>query len=240
MLSALEVALCLGYVAVGLHYARRARGPGGEAPARFAAFWLALGGYGILEGAWSVAMSTLTLPYEVGVTVLQLKILLAAVGFFGLSSYLLRLYTGRSWDRLAAAYHAVAYVLLVYAYAAARPIGQEVQAWRGGLVYASSGGALNTLAPLLLFAPALVGSIAFLLLARHAHGAARRRVIRLGAALFVFLAGLSLGWLNAAWFWWPLVEKTLALVAILGAMDAVLGSDARVDAGRGAPLVRAR
>jgi hypothetical protein len=227
LLSALECAIGLGYLAVGAHYGRRAAAGHDRWPALFALFWCAFGAYGLLEALWSLAVAALPLPFEVGVTILHVKVVLACLGFFGLVCYLARLYTGRDVRLPAGAYYATALVVLLYSYDRAEPVGQEVQAWRGGLVYARSDGVLGTWAPILAMAPALGAAIAFLGLARVApDAAARRRVVRLGTALVVFLAGLSLGWLNATWFWWPLAEKLLALVAIAGAVDALRGAPA--------------
>jgi len=226
LLSALECAICLGYLAVGLHYARRAIAGPDAWTALFALFWCAFGVYGLLEALWSLAIAALPLPVEAGVTILHVKVLLACLGFFGLVCYLLRLYTGRDVRALAGAYYAAALAALLYSYDRAQPVGQEVQAWRGGLVYARSDGALGTWAPILAMLPALAAALAFLALARVASDArARRRIVRLGVALVVFLGGLSLGWLNASWFWWPLAEKLLALVAVAGALDVLRPRD---------------
>lgn len=222
LLSALEIAICLGYLRVGAHYARRALESKDAWPAHFALFWGAFGAYGLSEALWSLAVSAFPIPLEVGVTILHVKVLLACLGFWGLVCYLARLYTGRDLRVLAGAYYAAALFAILYSYEWSQPIGQEVQAWRGGLLYARSDGALGTWAPIFAMLPALAAAIAFLLLARVVQEpAARRRIVRLGAALAVFLGGLSLGWLNATWFWWPLAEKLLALVAVLGALDAL-------------------
>lgn len=222
LLSLLECALAALYLALGWHYARLK----GTETFGFALFWGGIGAYGMAEAWWSLLVAAWPgVPLAVGVTTLHVKILLVNAAFAGLCGYLLRLYTGRPWRGAVVAYYLVAWFLLLDAYNWSGPVGQEVQTWRGGLLYARPGNLWTTLAPLATIVPALLAALGFVLLLRHtAEPATRRRVTRLAFALVVFLGGLAVGSFIAGWFWWPLVEKLLAFGAA-----AVAWSSLRAD-----------
>lgn len=201
------------YVAIGMRFARRAAEQGSMPMRTFSLFWFAIGYYGLTDGAWSLAVPLLDPPLAVGVTILVTKVLVGCVGFFGLVHGLAYVYTGRPGVmRPLAVFYALVYLLVLYSYVAADPIGQEAQRWRSGLVYADPGGLLDTLAVLALFLPPLFASLAYAGLYRRASTRAQRiRIATVSASLAVFFGSLILGWLGGGWQWWPLVEKLLAI-----------------------------
>lgn len=220
--STLSILTGLAYALVGRRFARRAR-TGGHALGLFSAFWFAVAFYGLTDGLWSLAVPLLDPPVAVGITILHLKTLVGSVGFFGLVYYLGYVYTGsRRLLVPLAAFYALVYVLVLHSYVAADPIGQAAHTWRSGLVYANKGGLLDTLAVVALFAPPLVASIAYArLVTKTDDPRQKRRILTISAALAAFFGGLLFGWLGGAWYWWPLVEKLLAL-ATIGAVYAVV------------------
>jgi hypothetical protein len=222
VVNALECVLAALYLAIAGHYARRGHVSKDWGPTLFALFWGGIGLYALIEALWSLGIGTMGLPLAYGVTALQLKVLLVGIAFFGLVSYLLRLYTGHDLRLVVGGYYLAVFALLLWDYLRMEPIGQEVQPWRGGLLYAHPPTALGGVLPLFLVVPALVAAVGFGLLVRVTKDpAARHRIARLSVALIVFFAGLALGNFFTGWFWWPLVEKALGLVAVLGALDAL-------------------
>ena len=216
----LSVATGVAYALVGARFARRASAEreGALPLGLFSLFWFAVAFYGLTDGLWSLAVPTLAPPVAVGITILHLKTLAGCLGFFGLVYYLTYLYTG---DRRLlvplAAFYSVVYVLVLYGYVAADPVGQVVQPWRSGLVYANPGTFFDTLSVIALFAPPLVAAIAYArLYPKTPDPVKRRRILTISAAFATFFGGLLFGWLGGSvWYWWPLVEKALALGAIL-------------------------
>jgi hypothetical protein len=225
--ATLSLATGVAYALVGWRFAARARGAGGAPLAFFSLFWFAVAYYGVTDGLWSLAVPMLDPPVAVGITILYTKTLVGCVGFFGLVYYLTYVYTG---DRRLlvplAAFYAAVYVLVLYAYVHADPVGQVVQPWRSGLVYANPGTFLDTLSVLALFAPPLLAAIAYArLYAKTADPTRRRRILTVSAAFATFFGGLLFGWLGGSvWYWWPLAEKVLALGAI-GAVYLVVQGD---------------
>lgn len=215
--ATLTVLAGVAYALVGVRFARRARRPDGHAPGLFSLFWFAIAFYGLTDGLWSLAVPLLDPPLAVGVTILMLKTLVGCIGFFGLVYYLAYVYTGhRRWLAPLVVFYAVVYVLVLHSYVAAEPVGQLVQTWRSGLVYANPGGVLDTLAVVALFAPPLLASIAYArLMGKTDDPARRRRILVVSSALAAFFGGLLFGWLGGTWYWWPLVEKVLALGTVL-------------------------
>lgn len=215
----------LAYLAVGVVFARQARGRGLPL-ALFSLFWLAIGFYGVTDGLWSLAVPTLGPDLSVGVTILVLKTLVGCAGFFGLVYYLLFVYTG---DRRLlvplAAFYGLVYVVVLYSYLDAQPVGQVAQTWRSGLVYANGGTFLDLLGTLALFVPPLVATVAYARLVPKTHDPAqRRRVLTVSASLVVFFGGLLVGWVGiSAWFWWPLVEKGLGVATGVAVVWALRG-----------------
>lgn len=221
--SLLTLATGVAYALVGMCIARRARAQDGLALGLFSLFWFAVAYYGVTDGLWSLAVPLSDPPLAVGVTILYTKTLVGCLGFFGLVYYLTYLYTGER--RLLvplAAFYAVVYVLVLYSYVQAEPVGQVVQTWRSGLAYARPGTFLGMLAVLALFAPPLLAAIAYArLVTKTDDPRTRRRILVVSAAFAAFFGGLLFGWLGGAWYWWPLVEKLLALATGL-AVYAVL------------------
>lgn len=217
--SILTLATGLLYAGVGVRYARRARTR--PALAWFALFWFGVAYYGVTEALWSLAVPLADPPLALGVAVLHTKLAVGAAGFLGLAAYVLHVYTGRAHLRWLAPAYAAIYAYAAYSYVAARPVGQEAQAWRSGLVYANDGGLAGVLANVALFLPPLVASIAYAgLYRRVVDPAQRRRVLAVSLSLAAFFGGLLVGWtLHAAW--WPPVERALALGTVLLAHAAL-------------------
>lgn len=215
----------VAYLAVGVSFARQAKAKG-HALGLFSLFWLAIGFYGLTDGAWSVAVPLFDPPLAYGVTILLLKTLAGCVGFFGLVYYLLYVYTGDKRLLLPlAGFYVLVYLVVLYGYLAAEPVGQQAFAWRSGLVYANPGTFLDTLGVLALFAPPLLASIAYARLVPKATDPRQRlRAFTVALSLGAFFGGLLIGWtIGSAWYWWPLFEKVLGLatgVAVVGAMRA--------------------
>lgn len=211
------------YVAIGVRFARRAAGQRSVPMGSFSLFWFAIGYYGLTDGAWSLAVPLLDPPLAVGVTILVTKVLVGCVGFLGLVHSLAYVYTGNPRVlRPLAVFYALVYVLVLYSYVEARPVGQEAQAWRSGLVYADGGGLLGTLAVLALFLPPLLASLAYAGLYRRAGDRAQRvRIATVSASLAVFFGSLIAGWLGGGWRWWPLVEKLLAIATAVAVVLAL-------------------
>lgn len=225
--SLLTLATGLAYGLVGWRFARRAREGGGLPLGLFTLFWFAVAYYGVTDGLWSLAVPLVDPPVAVGVTILYTKTLVGCLGFFGLVAYLAFVYTGtRRLLVPLAAFYALVYVLVLYSYVHADPVGQEVQAWRSGLVYANQGTFLDTLSVLALFVPPLVAAVAYArLVTKTDDPRQRRRIVTVSAAFATFFGGLLFGWLGGSvWYWWPLAEKLLALGAI-GAVYGVVRHD---------------
>lgn len=204
---------------MGVRFVRRA----GERSAflLFALFWFGVAYYALTEALWSLAVPLVDPPLAVGVTVLHTKLAAGTLGFVGLAAYVTRVYTGRTrLAPIACAYLAV-YVFVAYTYVAARPVGQEPQTWRSGLVYANDGGVLGVVANVLLFLPPIVASGFYArLYPRSADPAQRRRILALSLSLAAFFGGVLVGWtLHLAW--WPPVERALGLGTALVALYAV-------------------
>lgn len=199
------------YLAIGVHYARRA--VAARVQAYFALYWLGLAFFGLSDGAWSILVPLADPPLALGVTILYLKTIFGSIGFFGLVYYLTYLYRGDERAKVPlAVFYGLAFSLVLYSYVAADPVGQEVQTWRSGLVYAHPGGAFGTIAVLLLFAPPLLAAIAYARLrSRTTDPRARRRILVTSVALGVFFGTTMLAWLASFASWWPLAEKLLAL-----------------------------
>lgn len=222
--ATLSIVAGLAYALVGWRFAARAREGAGTPMACFSLFWFAVAYYGLTDGLWSLAVPALDPPLAVGVTILYTKTLAGCVGFFGLVYYLAYVYTGdRKLLVPLAAFYALVYVLVLYAYVAADPVGQVVQPWRSGLVYANPGTFLDTLSVLALFVPPLLAAIAYARLVTKAQDARqRRRILAVSAAFAAFFGGLLFGWLGGSvWYWWPLVEKGLALGTVCAAYLAI-------------------
>lgn len=223
--SALTLGAATLYGVVALRFARRGAakgGEGGRAVALFALFWGALAFYGATDALWSLAVPLFAPPLALGVAILYAKTVVATVGFFALVDHLLFLYSGSARLRwpIALAYGLIG-AFVLYTYVSAAPIGQEVQTWRSGLVYAENGRLLDTIAVLALFVPPALASLAYMALYwRVEERAVRLRILSVSASLFVFFGGTALGWTLPVGDWWPLVERGLAIAAVSAVLQA--------------------
>lgn len=210
--SALSIAAGLAYWALAVHYARRATADA-RPRALFALFWWGVGFFGVTDGAWSLAVAYGPPPLWVGVAILHLKVVFGVLGFASLVGFVLYLYRGQAAPlvALATAYVPI-YALVAWSYVVQRPVDQQVEGWRAGLVYAESGGTFATIALALLFLPPVIAAVTYAALARRAPDLAhRRRIQATSLAIATFLGTVFIAWLVGAAPWWPPAEKLLGI-----------------------------
>lgn len=210
--SALAILGGLAYWTIGAHYARRALRSGWPR-VLFALFWIGIGFFGVTDGAWSLAVAYGPPPLWVGIAILHLKTLLGVAGFGGFVAFVLYLYRGERAPLLAVgAIYLGIYALAAWSYVAQRPVDQQMEEWRAGLVYANEGGVVGTVVLALLFLPPVLAAIAYARLAGRTHDVVhRRRVQGTSLAIATFLATVFVAWLLGPAPWWPPVEKLLGI-----------------------------
>lgn len=235
--AGLALAVSLLYLRVGQLVLRRARDESTPGLASFALFWAGVGAYGLADSLWTLASVATTPPLALGVTVLHVKLLGGAAGFFGLVNYLLLIYAGkRRLVPLVAALYVVVYAALVYWYAWRDPVGQHLGRWGASLDYANDNPLAWRGVVLMLFVPPILATLAYALLLRVATDPLQRlRVALVSMSLLVFFAGLTMGWLSGRWPWWGLAEKVLALALAGGVLMSMRPAPRLARASRAAP-----
>ena len=210
--SALAIVGGLAYWALAAHYARRVTRAGWPR-ALFALFWWGIGFFGVTDGAWSLAVAYGPPPLGVGIAILHLKVLFGVAGFGGFVAFVLYLYRGaRAPLSVVAVTYLAVYAVVAWSYVAQRPVDQQLDAWRAGLVYAEAGGAIEVVALALLFLPPVVAAAAYAALARRTQDVVqRRRVQATSIAIATFLATVFIAWLIGPAPWWPPAEKLLGI-----------------------------
>ena len=218
----LPVALALLVVGAKLH--RRSRLSGQPAFAWFAAFWVGIGTYALVEALWSVAWLAGFQRLEVGLFALHMKIVASCVGFAGLVAYLLSIH-GRDKRIIAVvvgAYSIVAALAETF-YSWRAPVAQEPGVWGMRLLYAvNDTQPWWTLVVLMLFLPPFLAAISYATLLRHARDPAiRYRIALTSASLLLFFAPLAIGWRSGGAPWWGGVEKALGILMTIGIVLAL-------------------
>jgi hypothetical protein len=190
----------------------------------FALFWYGVGLVNllqaILEGIALVQDPGLALALAFWNT----RIALALVSFAGLVYYLLYVYTGRAGLRgPVILLYTIAFLLMQAWIGLAQPVGATVEGWRVGLAFVHEPrGLLYTSVVVLFFVPPLLAALAYAYIMRFTRSPAQARRVRLvSLSLFVYFAGLTLGYLNSTWYWWGLVENLLGIGAAAGVILAL-------------------
>lgn len=214
----IELPLAVAFLVVAARIHKRARLDSQPALLLFAAFWVGIGGYAIVESLWSILYMLGLAPMPVALLVLQLKLVATVAGFAGLVSYILAIrgVDGRVCGLVLGAYGVVLALTETF-YTWRGPIGQRPATWGMQLVYARNDvEPWWTLLLLVLFLPPFLAALYYATLLRHTRERELRyRIALTSVSLLLFFAPLFVGWRAGDWVWWGAVEKLLA-VAMAG------------------------
>lgn len=176
---------------IGLLMLQRAPAKRGErAAVRFGWWWLGLAGHSFLGMALAIlAAAELAEGPVVAVATYGASVFIAVM-FWGLLSYLLFLYTGRSgvFPAVTTAY-AIQLALLLAAVWRLKPIGAHVEGWIVIIDYAEEAGAsLDAFVSLAFLLPPVFASGAYVMLLRRVKDRTHRyRVTLVGGSIFAWL-----------------------------------------------------
>ena len=222
--AALTLPLGVAYLAVGAKVHRRSRREGQPALAWFAAFWVGIGAYGVVEALWMWAEILGGAPWPLALLVLHVKIVATTVGFAGLVLYVATIRgAGRRALALIVAAYAMLLALVETFYSWRQPYAQEPGRWGMRLLYEV--GDVQpwwTILVALLFVPPLVATVAYATLLRHtADPTIRYRITLVSLSLAAFFLPTFLGWRAGGFPWWGGVEKALSALMAAGIVLAL-------------------
>lgn len=186
----------------------------------FSLYWMGVGLYTFLWGGVTDVLASLGYaPFGPFLVARHVTMPLVCIALGALMFYFAFLFTGRrGWIYAAAAVYGLVLVASV-AYVQARdPVGVSVQDWRTDLAYAEPfASPVFSLILLLLVVPPMIGAVAYATLARKATDrAARRRILLVSSAIFLWSGAALLARLSESDLW-QLVTRP-----ILGALVAAL------------------
>ncbi|HEX2021727.1 MAG TPA: hypothetical protein VHH36_03390 [Candidatus Thermoplasmatota archaeon] len=187
----LAVATAAAFAHVARVLRRRSEKHAGRRALRwFAGFWALCAAFALV-GAAQLLGAVLDAPLAAFVLARHAQILLGCGAVALLLAYLLHLFTGREGTLLpAAALYGVLGAVSVAETARLRPSGVRVTDWRVELAYAQAPDAFTLLVLLLVFAPPIVGAVAYASLWRKAPTRGLRvRIALVSSALLLWHAG---------------------------------------------------
>lgn len=217
--SLVELPVAIAFLVVGTKFHRRGRIEGQPTLLFFAAFWVGIGGYALVESAWALSYLAGLHAMPVALFVLHMKIVASVVAFAGLVSFVLSIHGADKRVRgVVVGAYGILLALVETFYSWRDPIGQKASTWGIQLVYANN--AVEpwwTLVLVLLFVPPLVAALFYAALLRITREREQRyRIALTSASLLLFFAPLLLGWRAGDWPWWGAVEKALAIAMAAG------------------------
>ncbi|HEX2021650.1 MAG TPA: hypothetical protein VHH36_03005 [Candidatus Thermoplasmatota archaeon] len=213
------------FVRVGLHFRRRPAEPANRLAVRaFAAYWI---GVGLYVSSWGGVLDVLAsfgvAPFGLFLAARYASLPIACAALGALMFYFAFLFTGRrAWIWISALAYAATLAAGAWYVWARDPVGVSVQAWRTDLAYASPFGspALNAIV-LMLVLPPMLGALAYATLARRAPtDAARRRILLVSAALFLWNGSALFARLSDDDFWQLVTRPVAGLAAAALALYA--------------------
>lgn len=166
---------------------RRGAGPETQlARNAYVTWWCGLGAYLLLQGALTFVAASGGLTADAYRLSRLVAIPSLCAATWGLSYYLLFVYTGRARAaRLLGAGYAAVAILFLYATYAMGPRALEIRRWSVGLADSDP---LMQLVYLLVGAPLIASSIAYLGLLRHTSNPARRyRIVLVGSSILAYI-----------------------------------------------------
>lgn len=218
--AAVDALTALSFLLVGFAVQRRpAKGPDRTALMGFVAWWWAMAVYLTLHAALTFAAAIGDVALLAAMAVRLATGPLLALAIWGLTNYLLYLYSGwRGWAPLVGGY----FVLVALAYdlmsLLGDPVGVEVGAYQVTLVHAQEPSGVLFALVLASFGVPIVGaSVAYLLLLRHLRDPEQRfRVLLVGVSLLVWVSAGYIGQVAAPeWFRYGSVTVLGLVVAVV-------------------------
>ncbi|MDX1612132.1 MAG: hypothetical protein R3185_07165 [Candidatus Thermoplasmatota archaeon] len=207
---------------VGLRFAQRPVSSATQRGQRaFVTWWYALA-VATFIGATQTLLASLGIR-DLGthVALIHLIFLFICMALWGLLSYLVFVYTGRSglFLGIAVAY-LLYYLAIVYYITLLEPIDLSIGAWRVELIYAHQPeGFVATALGVLLVLPQILGALGYLSLYRHVDSRSQRyRVVVVSTCILVWFSSSLVAQGTGAdeATLWPVVSQAIGLVAALG------------------------
>jgi hypothetical protein len=228
LFGALLSVLCAGiYFYVGWVLSQRhASSPDSRLAWRmFIVWWYALAATTLSGALLSLlgALGIVGLPFYITITLANL--LAICVALYGLSFYLLYLFTGnRNLLSLLTAFYIIYYVLLVYYVQASQPISVSVERWRTTLVYENQlRGPFFLVVLLMLVLPQIIGSLAYFMLYFRVKNATQKyRVLLVSWSIIIWFLSAFLASISGLsdHDWWQVASRLIGLAAALTIMQA--------------------
>lgn len=223
--SAFSLSIGLLYLYVGSVVAKKPVSPEARpALTSFVLWWYGLGAVSLVGGATNLLGAYGALDLALLTTLTYALFLVLCLSLWGLITYLVFVFSGRTLQKSLGAFYLGFYFFLVYLLVAAKPVGIKTGRWSTTLDYANQVHPIFvTLFLVLLLLPQAIGSLAYLSLAfRTKERAARYRIVMVSVSIFVwFFASFIVSQAGIAQTdAWQVASKMIALgasVAILAA-----------------------
>lgn len=218
--AAIAALACLsGFVFLYVGYVTSRRPGAGadrEALHAFGWWWYGLAGLNFYAAVVNPFVAANLVDLDLYVTFLLAVLFVLCVALWGLSYYLIYLFSGdRRWRTPLAILFAGYAVWITYLVIAANPNGYTVTRWGARIDYEYEwGGSVGRILGLLLFGPIIIGALGYLSIYFRVEGRQPRYRIAIVALTMLLWFGSSIvaSWSGFnRWEWWPLVNRFISL-----------------------------